>query len=248
MDEQQILNGNDLDWMVVFRTEGGILRVGQLLNLPNGVPKDQPWAVSFRFDYSSMDNGLPANLSQAEKLEDRILEELKAFGILKVGHWNSNGARTVLAYARSAPPRTISVKVNLFRKAEVELEVREDPTGSAYELQYKPTPLEVVIHRDRLLMEKLASLNDRPEIVRPVDFNCFFKTGAKADQFVELATQSGFSVGARDSDEEGHFVEAVRSTSLLIEEFGPIRLEIERLCEAAGGEFDGWATGVETGD
>lgn len=241
------MNGNDRDWIVVFRTEGGILRVGQLLFLPDGIPQDLPWAVSFRFDYSAMDNGLPANLSQAQTFEDRILEELKAFGILKVGHWNSNGARVVLAYARSAPPRTISVKLSLFRKAQVELEVREDPTWSAYELQYKPTPLEVVIHRDRFLMEKLASLNDRPEIVRPVDFNCYFKTGAQADQFVELATQSGFAVGARDSDEEGHFVEVVRSTNLLIEDFGPIRLEIERLCEAVGGEFDGWATGVETG-
>lgn len=207
-----------------------------------------PWAATVFMPYEANENGLPVGdeYMRISKCEEMLMDAL-APTVAHCGH--SIGARGIrmFFYGPQAEPKSVTMKLSLFKKQTFDLHWRHDPDWSLYASELEPDREEALFAEFQPLWAQLERSGDDATKPRPVDFGAAFPTAAARLAFLtEVATQ-GFVCDMNDLDPEGegsYFCEIVKTMDITPASIIPAAIYLTEQAELNGGEFDGWASPV----
>lgn len=236
-------------YMIAVRHENGMPLLITSAEIEPAHRPNYPYLVLAAIPYLAQDNGLPAQgeLSRVAKLEESLTNALKDCRALHLGHVTHNGIFLVAHYAMRPAPDSVTIPTGFLKKSAIDLNVRKDPDWSWFTASMEPTPLERVAHRNQPLYEVLTQHGNRPELPRPVDFTFFFKSPEGCQAAADKLSADGFRQSQQDIwESDGSYgIELVREMATLPEEMDPLCVQLDKVAEELGGEFDGWACPVK---
>lgn len=138
---------------------------------------------------------------------------------------------------------------------EIEIFVQEDKEKAVYWNDLYPTPDDRRVMKDLDVLDVLAENNDDNAAERPVNHWSYFNTKEAAEKFAKSLNPErfqGIKIEEPVKNEEGQSiswcVRAVHHGTMLLEDITGHTIELARLAEEAGGEYDGWETLIVKAD
>lgn len=237
------------EFCIYDRLEGGLPKIVMFTPTTAQERASLSHAIVARLPFTAQPNGLPATgeLQRVGEIEDKLDQELQALGALHIGHVTFNGSMLVLFYAPRPAPASLTVKLSLFKKAEIPLESRVDQDWQVFELEMAPTEMEQQVINNQNLLQVLAEKGDDASKVREVDFAARFGAEADRNAFLTSLPQIANFVKVNETWEPeptDFWCEFVISTSIERHTIATVCLELQKLAQANRGEFDGWACHV----
>src|SRR5262249_36899877 len=137
------------------------------------------------------------------------------------------------------------------RGREIEVGSSLDPGWGYYRDFLYPDAERLQWIKDKMVVTELRNRGDRLVARRRVDHWVYFRTGEARDAFVASAEQAGFASESRGAKLDGgagdrRFEAQVhRVDAVALEEIHAVVMQLARLAEEHGGDYDGWETSVE---
>ena len=220
-------------------------------------PKDRPQlvcSVQAKLPYKPQRNGLPDDTEFARlgNLEEALIGSLTPMGALHLGHITSNGVMTVVFQAPANLPSSVKLKTGLLTRASIELASTRDDAWEFFEQRLAPTDLEAMESNNRKLLRHLASVGDKAELARPVDFAANFPTSEGRDSFLAAVSLMAYRSSAKGNWEtldgpNRFWCEVVTTSDLSAPTMANRCLYLRQEAQRAGGDFDGWSSPVVKG-
>lgn len=215
-------------------------------------PQNRPelqCCTQVKLPFKARGNGLPedAEIERLDKLEAQLIEVLSPLGALHLGHIASNGFMIVAFQAPANMPKTVKVKTGLLSRETLELVTVRDPDWGFYDEKLAPSELDATESRNRKLLGHLASMGDKAEIARSVEFTANFPTADARTNFLATVGPMTYRPGPKGTWEtldgpNKFWCQVVTATDLSPVTMAHRCVYLSKEAREAGGEFDGWSS------
>jgi len=196
--------------------------------------------------------GLPSesDYELLDKHEENVMVALcEALDATSAGAVASQGTRMLAFYMapREGADKAVERAMSKFDELEWGAQVQEDPQWSFYFDVLAPSSEQMRFIEDSRVVETLEEAGDTLDTPREVAHWAYFGDAADRTAFIGEVKKLGFAIGEQADDAEGELslsVSFTRRDAVELDAIYSVTSELDALCTAHNGQYDGWESPV----
>lgn len=216
-----------------------------------------PFANCARYEVTLRDpddRGLPRGeeFDALNKVEDRISDGLGPDSCVSVGRVTTNGRRYLYFYTMLEEPAADRVGQTAAAECgfDISLLHRHDPEKNGYWKELFPTADDWQVIQDMRVEDSLRKAGDTLEKPRPITHWAYFPHAADRQKFLDAVGDGFESIDLYETPDCDRGIHTARLTHSGLPDHRSMNATtslLNREATRAGGDYDGWETGVVKG-
>ncbi len=186
--------------------------------------------------------GTAAEAEVLDAFEEAAIASVAAAGLVYAGRMRSHGIWEITFYGEAGHEDAVSSAAHELADHRVTTKSQLDRGWSYYQELLLPDAERRQWIDDRRLVQVLQEQGDRLHVPRRVDHWAVFPSQEARDAFIAAVRPHGF-----DAEIEAEQVRVWRTDPIELDHIHDVVMLVLDAAEAAGGDYDGWETSIESG-